>query len=219
MSFLRRLLVFLGFLAGLLGLASCGSDSDVTSGSSASTDSEEVTGDHDEDHDEPDEDDDHDDHDEDDGHDDELSGGLDAHVHGAAELFVAVSGSDIVIDLVSPAINIFGFEYEPETAEDQAFAAERLDALSAPDLIGLNVEAECELAGDIEPDVVFEESHAEITTAWQFVCAEPGDIKDLDLSNLFAEFSGMVDIDAQWVSEDTQSAAELTPSSAVLRFD
>jgi len=79
-------------------------------------------------------------------------------VHGSAELFVAWSGSDVVVDLISPANNIFGFEYEPSTEEDIATVADR----TAP---------------------------------------------------------GLEDVDAQWASDNGQSAAELSPTSAILRFE
>jgi hypothetical protein len=167
-------------------------------------------------------DEDHEDHDDEDheDHDDEgASGGLDAHVHGLAELFVAWNGSDVVVDLVSPANNIFGFEYEATTDEDLAIVAERTDVLTARDLLAFNDQAACSLAADVDSEFVIEGSHAEVTTSWLFVCEEPGELSQLDLTALFTEFPGLQDIDAQLASEAGQSAAELSPSSAILQLN
>ncbi len=159
-------------------------------------------------------DEDHEDHD-----DEGASGGLDAHVHGLAELFVAWNGSDVVVDLVSPANNIFGFEYEATTDEDLAIVAERTDVLTARDLLAFNDQAACSLAADVDSEFVIEGSHAEVTTSWLFVCEEPGELSQLDLTALFTEFPGLQDIDAQLASEAGQSAAELSPSSAILQLN
>jgi len=267
----RRILILIGAVLGLAGLASCGSTSEVTTaaaaGVSADVDGviadvaaddqgaadedhgdedhgdedhgddkehadEEHDGDEDhaddkehadeehadhadhadEDHHEDDHgDDDHDDH-------DDSSGGFDAHVHGSAELFVAWSGSDVVVDLISPANNIFGFENEPSTDEEQSVAAERTEALTAPGVIAFNSEAGCNLDA-VASDVAFEGSHAEISASWMFACANPDAINELDTGALFSEFPGLLDIDAQWASESRQSASELSPSSTVLRFE
>jgi len=139
-------------------------------------------------------------------------------VHGEAELSVAWSDDDMVIDFISPTESIFGFEYEPTTDEDIALADERTQTLIAPGLLAINAEAGCDLTGDPVTDVVFEGSHAEITASWFFTCENPDQIAELDAAELFAEFPGLVEIDAQWASADLQSAAELSASSTVLRF-
>ena len=165
----------------------------------------------DEDHEDHD-DEDHDDHD----HDDEESGGLGAHEHGAAEMSVAWIGADVSIDLISPTFNVFGFEYEPTTDEDIAIEADRTEALTADGIIALDDAAGCTLADPVETEVEREGSHAEITVSWQFSCDDPDAIEQLDASGLFAEFPNLEDVDAQWVSDSDQSAAELTPSSTTL---
>jgi hypothetical protein len=218
-------------LALALVLAGCGSD-DETSGTTAAAvasteaeqpdatdpaDDEDPAGE--EDHDDEDHDDeDHDDEDHDD-HDGEGSGGLGAHEHGSAELSVAWVGSDVVIDLISPTQNVFGFEYEPETEEDLAIEAERTEALTASGIVGISEGADCELTEPATADVEREGSHAEVTVSWAFSCANPDEISEVDLGPLFAEFPGFVDIDAEWVSETSQSSAELSPQESTLRLE
>ena len=140
-------------------------------------------------------------------------------MHGEAELLVAWSGSDVIIDLVTPTNNIFGFEYEPVTDDDVALATERTSTLGGPGMLVFNPEAACRAVGDAETETVYEGSHAELTASWEFVCDNPDQIATLETEALFEEFPGFVDIDAQWASDDRQSAAELSPSATTLNFD
>ncbi len=180
-------------------------------------DHDDEDGDHDdEDGDHDDEDGDHDDEDHDD-HDDD--GGLGAHEHGSAELSVAWIDSDIVIDLVSPNQNVFGFEYEPETDEDIATEKERSETLMAEGIITVNAEANCSLSEPASLAVERDGNHSEVTVSWTFTCDSPDDIEELDLSGLFAEFPGFEDIDAEWVSATSQSSAELSPSEPTLTLE
>ncbi|MFT6392500.1 MAG: hypothetical protein ACJA14_002025 [Ilumatobacter sp.] len=171
-------------------------------------------GDHgDEDGDHGDEDGDHDDEDGD--HDDE-DGSLGAHEHGTADLSVAWIDAEVAINLTSPTFNVFGFEYVPTTDEDLAFETDRTEALSAAGVITINDEAGCMLADPVETTVERDGSHSEITVSWRFVCDDPDRVEELDASQLFAEFPNFEDIDAQWISESDQSAAELSPSATTL---
>lgn len=211
----HRVVLLITAVVYIMFAAGCGGSSDeiATRDSDAIATSADTAVEADEDHEDHD-DEDHEDHD-----DEGASGGLDAHVHGLAELFVAWNGSDVVVDLVSPANNIFGFEYEATTDEDLAIVAERTDVLTAHDLLAFNDQAACSLAADVDSEFVIEGSHAEVTTSWLFVCEEPGELSQLDLTALFTEFPGLQDIDAQLASEAGQSAAELSPSSAILQLN
>lgn len=188
------------------------SDDDQADEGADSHSDEEADGDKDDDEHADDE---HDEHNDEDG----SSGGLGAHEHGAAELSVAWTEGDVIVDLVSPTYNIFGFEYEPSTDEERSLVADRTDALTEPNVIRLNAEAGCELVDEVVTELEFEGSHAELTASWLFTCENADEIGQLDVSTLFAEFPNFQDIDAQWVSPSGQSAAELSPSSTVLSFE
>jgi len=91
------------------------------------------------------EDDDHDDHGDDD-HSEENDGErreLGAHEHGAAELMIAWSSSDVAIDLETPSYNILGFEYAPSSDEEKALLAESMAALESGELLTLSPDAGC----------------------------------------------------------------------------
>ncbi len=221
----RGRLDVLVLLVLMVVLSACGSPDDTASevdqDAAAATGSDDHDGDdHDgDDHDDDDHDgDDHDDDDHDDDHDDGGSAGLDAHEHGSADLSVAWVGSDIVIDLISPTQNVFGFEYEPESDEDLATATERTEAITADGVVAINDQADCDLTEPASTEIERDGSHSEITVSWTFSCGEPAEISEVDFSSLFAAFPGFEDIDAEWVSETNQSSAELSPAETTLRL-
>ncbi len=205
-------------LALMLGLAACGSAEEVSS--SAEADPAAVVEEQgDEEQGDEDEDDHDDEHDDEHGDDDQNdSSGLGAHEHGAADLSVAWIGTDVVVDMISPTQNVFGFEYEPETEEDLATAAERTKALTTDGIVAVNAEADCTLLEPATTEIEREASHSEVTVSWAFTCANPDQIESVDLTALFAEFPGFEDIDAEWISESDQSGAELSPDQPTLRL-
>ncbi len=69
-----------------------------------------------------------------------------AHVHGIANLNVAVDGSNLMIELDSPAANILGFEHAPETEEQAHAVHEVMELLKSGDkLFAFTPKAECTL--------------------------------------------------------------------------
>lgn len=194
------------------------SDGDDSDDHDSDDDDHDNSDDHDSDDDDHDHDDEPGDHSESD-HDDDASTGLSAHEHGTAELSVAWTEGDVAIDLISPAFNIFGFEYEAVSAEDQKVVADRTAALGAPGIMAFNAEAGCSPSGEVLTELEYEGSHSEIVASWLFTCDNPDEINQLDAAALFAAFPSLEGIDAQWVSASTQSAAELSPSAPTLDFE
>lgn len=159
-----------------------------------------------------------------------------AHEHGAATLTVAWSGSDMQIELDTPGFNLFGFEYEPTTDEDVQIVDEAVHDLESGELFLINAEAQCHqtaaeitTAWDHEGEQVGEaghedtnheaeegEVHSDVLTMVNLACDVPEDIQSLDLSPLFERFPNLEDLDAQWVSDTNQGAAEMSPDSTVL---
>lgn len=86
---------------------------------------------------------------------------LGAHEHGVAELMIAWSGSDVAIDLETPAYNILGFEYAPTSDEEKALLAESVAALEAGGLLQLSPDAECTLVAANVETKFSEEAHDE----------------------------------------------------------
>ncbi|MEZ4728594.1 MAG: DUF2796 domain-containing protein [Caldilineaceae bacterium] len=84
-----------------------------------------------------------------------------AHVHGAAALMIAWSGSEMAIDLETPAYNVLGFEYTPTSDEEKALLAESVAALEAGDLLLVNSDAECTVVSADVQTTLSEEAHTE----------------------------------------------------------
>jgi hypothetical protein len=166
-----------------------------------------------------------------------------AHEHGAATLTVAWSGNEMEIELDTPAFNLFGFEYEPSSAEDIQIVDDAVHDLESGDLLIVNVEAVCVLAnadistawdeegahadeadhdeeGETHADEAAHEdegeTHSDVQAAVSLVCDSPDDIRSLDLSPLFDRFPNLAELDAQWISDTGQSGAELTAESPQL---
>lgn len=92
---------------------------------------------------------------------DEKVGHIGAHVHGEAELKVVLSGKDLVIDLDSPAMNVFGFEHNPNTDEQKATVAKKEKLLGdAAALFGIKG-GDCSLK-EADVDMPFDEDNAEL---------------------------------------------------------
>jgi hypothetical protein len=65
-----------------------------------------------------------------------------AHEHGIAHLNVALEGNDLYIELISPAVNILGFEHHPRTNEQKAAVKKAIESLKkGEDLFVLPPEA------------------------------------------------------------------------------
>ena len=87
--------------------------------------------------------DDHD-HDHHDHHDDEEMRQVGSHVHGAANLAIALDGSSLTIELESPYYNLVGFEHAPKTEEQKSSLKLAEAALSdAGSIFRFNEDAGC----------------------------------------------------------------------------
>ena len=86
-----------------------------------------------------------------------------AHEHGAAELELAVEGSDVVANFASPMYNLVGFEHAPRDEQDhEAVAAARALVDDVGNLVLLDAEAACTVVElDIHWDIppATEEAH------------------------------------------------------------
>ena len=69
-----------------------------------------------------------------------------AHVHGIAELNLAIDGDELEIEFVSPADSIVGFEYAPSTDAERKAVADAIAKLRNPEnLFDIPASAGCKL--------------------------------------------------------------------------
>ncbi|MGW8463251.1 DUF2796 domain-containing protein [Pseudomonas sp. CLCA07] len=163
-------------------------------------------------------------------------GSLGAHEHGVGRLNAALDGQTLELELESPAMNLVGFEHAATTDTDKAKVATVRAQLEKP-LVLFNLpkaagcvvamqELESPLFGD-KPDAddhdedakdEHHHDHSEIHAHYQFTCAAPGALKNLDLANIFNTFPATQKIQVQLISPSGQQGVEVTAKAAALKF-
>ncbi len=205
------------------------------------------------DHSDDDHHDDDEDHGDDDHHDDEDHGDEDhddehrehgAHEHGAAELTVALIDGQAEIALETPAFNLVGFEYAPNSDEEVAAVADATANLEKGEWFTLSDAAGCTLnTVSVESTMAEEdhsdedhdeehddehgdedhkeegETHSSFFATYIFDCSSLEELAELDATALFNDFPNFEDVDAQWLNETQQSAVELSKDNPVLSFE
>ena len=166
-------------------------------------------------------------------------GSLDAHEHGVGRLNAVLDGKALELELESPAMNLVGFEHLATTDADKAkLAAARkqleqpLVLFSLPKAAGCVVssqELESPLFGDKPEDdhdhatdgkgaAAHDHDHSEIHAHYQFTCAKPEALSNLDLSQVFKTFPATRKIQVQLIGPSGQQGVEATPQAATLKF-
>jgi len=85
----------------------------------------------------------------------------DAHVNGIAHLNVAVEGTDIHMEFISPAANIVGFEHQPRTPEQKDGVRNAIEKLEdGSTLFILSPGAQCRLSkSSVKTDIEHDADH------------------------------------------------------------
>ncbi|MDU9404077.1 DUF2796 domain-containing protein [Pseudomonas sp. zfem004] len=171
----------------------------------------------------------HDEHDHD-------HGTLAAHEHGVAKLNVVLDGNTLELELDSPAMNLVGFEHAASTDADKAKVAAARQQLEQPlKLFGLAQAAGCtdeaqELESPLFGDAAHADDdgdahehehghqHADVNAHYQFTCATPAKLAQLDLGPLFKTFPQTQKINVQLIGPNGQKGVEATAAKAVVAF-
>ena len=84
-----------------------------------------------------------------------------AHVHGIAQMNLAVEGKNVLLELASPSMNIVGFEHMPSTDEQRHAVHEAAEKLEdGGSLFEFSKEAGCTMvAAEIESPLLGDEHH------------------------------------------------------------
>ncbi|MCO7578277.1 MULTISPECIES: DUF2796 domain-containing protein [Pseudomonas chlororaphis group] len=167
-------------------------------------------------------------------------GSLGAHEHGVARLNAVLDGQALELELESPAMNLVGFEHAPSTDADKAKVTAARTQLEQPlALFSLPKAAACTVAkqelesplfgdkpdaddhDDDDKDAAGHEhhhEHSEIHAHYQFTCAKPDALKNLDLGQVFKTFPATQKIQVQLISPNGQQGVEATAKAATLKF-
>ena len=167
---------------------------------------------------------------------------LDAHVHGEAELIIAVDANGLALaELSTPAWNLFGFEGEAETDAQMDIVRDAEARLNNAGLVGLPANANCQLSefeligapesahdhhddhGDDHGDHNHDHDHATYThsdsvVSWTLQCANVDVIDGIELTALFDAFENLQTVDVEFVASDAVAAGVLSANSSRLRL-
>ncbi|MDR6580630.1 DUF2796 domain-containing protein [Pseudomonas extremaustralis] len=169
-------------------------------------------------------------------------GSLGAHEHGVGRLNAVLDGQALELELDSPAMNLVGFEHAATSAADKAKVAAARKQLENPlALFNLPKAAGCEIStqelnsplfGD-KPEADHDDDddhdakdgahehhhdHSEIHAHYQFTCATPTALSNLDLTQVFKTFPATQKIQVQLIGPSGQQGVEATPQAATLKF-
>ncbi|WP_196161405.1 DUF2796 domain-containing protein [Reinekea sp. G2M2-21] len=154
-----------------------------------------------------------------------------AHEHGAATLGIAQDQNTVLLELNSPAFNIFGFEHKPNNQTDKDLIAASVAQLQRGHEIFLFPEAaKCSVrAMDIHSSLLDEEheeheesdehesEHSNVQVAWTATCEHSSQLNRIDIK-LFSFFPNLTDLDVDYLMDSGQGAAELNAMVASISF-
>lgn len=160
---------------------------------------------------------------------------LDAHEHGLSELTVAMEGETLEIQLISPAMNVVGFEHRAGTPEQIKTVENAKLQLRKHEALFLFSQSHCEhvrtsidmssLVGNHNHehkkhehnDHTQNDSHSDIIANYQYRCDKKSTPTSITV-NLFNSFPGIYKIHAMWVKSARQGAAMLTSNNRIIEF-
>jgi hypothetical protein len=170
-------------------------------------------------------------------------GSLGAHEHGVGRLNAVLDGQALELELDSPAMNLVGFEHLATSAADKAKVAAARKQLENPlALFNLPKAAGCVIStqelnsplfgdkpeADHDDDDHDEDAkggahehhhdHSEIHAHYQFTCATPTALSNLDLTQVFKTFPATQKIQVQLIGPSGQQGVEATAQAATLKF-
>ncbi len=154
------------------------------------------------------------------------------HVHGVGVLNLAVEGKSVIIELVSPASDIVGFEHKPHDGEERKAVEAAVETLKKGERLfqfpkdagcrEKETEVETGLQEDDDHDHgkshdTHAETHAEFHAHYRFECSRPDALDYVDI-DYFSKFSRAKELEVRTITPRGQGATELTPRASRLTF-
>lgn len=145
---------------------------------------------------------------------------LAAHQHGHATLQVALDGPALSILMTSPGHNLFGFEHEPVTTEEHAQVRSAIDWLTQTPLVDTDasscrvIQASVESGFDNHTELPqdHDRGHSDLEVTQEVHCDSLPDDGGWQ-SPLPHQFPQLQQLEVEWLSNEGQGSARLTPDS------
>jgi len=171
---------------------------------------------------------------------------LDAHVHGLSELTIAMDAKTIELQLISPAMNLVGFEYKASSKQDIAAVKKAKLLLEQQDSLFLIAGGDCEhLSTSIDSDGLLQagahedqekhddhhdhekhedhsehdqgETHSEMVASYSFTCKDTSKLSSIKVA-LFASFPGIHKVNTLWVTPSKQGSSMLSAKNSTINL-
>lgn len=159
-----------------------------------------------------------------------------AHVHGVAELLIALEGEQLNIELHSPAMNILGFEQRAQSSDQNAALARVRGVLAQAERLFQLESGHCQLieyefdfgaiAGQA-PGLDEHEQHHEVGQArarhsdiaisYSYHCEQPDSLLSF-ITDIPTLFPGVESLQVQWIVGSRQGAATLDNNHRHVHF-
>lgn len=150
-----------------------------------------------------------------------------AHQHGLVSLSLAVDAAAVTLQLHAPLDSLLGFERAPRTDAERKLAAALIDRLRDDrTLVRLDAAAQCTLH-DVAvnaPVLVADarrgahDEHADVEATYAFRCAQPAQLRSLDLSGLLGAYKRIARVELQMAGSSGQTRQVLRRPNTMLRW-
>lgn len=156
------------------------------------------------------------------------------HVHGEAELTIAMEAKLLQIQLIAPASDIVGFEHQATSPEQQQTLSDARDVLSEFTNVFVFTDGECEVTKiDIDTSTLektkhdahehdkkhkHKHAHSNITATYDFKCEGLQALSTLNI-NVFDIFPAVSRVNTMWISEHVQGSQALSANNRQIRFE
>ncbi len=140
---------------------------------------------------------------------------LEAHNHGEVLLTLVQDAGSVTLELITPQLNLLGFEHAPATeAERQALLAAEAALRQPGNWLQLDGEgcstgvADLETSGEAQHAENHAENHADFSVRFAFTCAN-ATLRGLTFVG-FAAYPGIHEVELQWLVQGKAGTATLT---------
>jgi hypothetical protein len=167
---------------------------------------------------------------------------LDFHVHGLSEMTMAIEGEILDIQLISPTVNLFGFEHQASNKKEIAIVnnakallsnTASLFSFSGGDCSLINTDIDVSALIKLDDNAhehqpkqnkkshdghsVQEESHNQLVANYRYHCEEIATLSAIKVL-AFDQFLGIKNIRAMWITDTDQGVVTLSAERKILNL-
>lgn len=154
-------------------------------------------------------------------HHEQEQSGHKAHQHGVSEIHIAQDNNTVMVEVLAPGFDLFGFENPPNSLDEKIAFNRAMTILKNPrTLFAFNEDAECDL---ISKKVKFSSNtnnisgHGEVFANYKYNCDKPEQLTDIKL-HWFKSFQQTKEVKAFSLTDKGSKTGVITEKSRRLYF-